>query len=179
LTAAVISRGSRFANSCAVAAVVGLLYIYTNTLQSNIYTNYWIVFNVPDRELADYGGLLRTELTIVSVTVIVFGIAVGATRSLPDRWVVRTKPMCERTWPALALTFCFLAIWFSKSVMPYRNPGALDYSSWPILQILHLQKLGLQFHETCGDTEDCPSRFPSHGMTVACSSIVFNRGLHS
>jgi hypothetical protein len=33
--------------------------------------------------------------------------------------------------------------------MPYRIPGALDYSSWPILQILHVQKHGLQFHERC------------------------------
>ncbi len=28
-------------------------------------------------------------------------------------------------------------------------PGAVDYSDWPILQILHVEKSGLQFHETC------------------------------
>ena len=33
--------------------------------------------------------------------------------------------------------------------MPYRIPGALDYSNWPILQILHVQKHGLQYDETC------------------------------
>jgi hypothetical protein len=31
--------------------------------------------------------------------------------------------------------------------MPYRISGAVDYSSWPILQILHVEKRGLQFHE--------------------------------
>ena len=180
LAAALISRGSRFANLCAVAAVVALPYVYTSTLQSNIYTNYWIVFNVPDRELADYGGLLRTELTIASsVTVIVFSIAVGATRSLPNSWMLRRKPIRDRTWPAVAGTLCFLVVWFSTSVMPYRIPGALDYSSWPMLQILHVQKEGLRFHERvseCGGTEVCPTpcRFP--GMTVGCSSIGFNRG---
>jgi hypothetical protein len=33
--------------------------------------------------------------------------------------------------------------------MPYRIPGALDYSDWPVLQILHVVKNGLQFHENC------------------------------
>lgn len=33
--------------------------------------------------------------------------------------------------------------------MPYRIPGAVDYSGWPILQILHVEKRGLQFHESC------------------------------
>ena len=32
--------------------------------------------------------------------------------------------------------------------MPYRIPGALDRSSWPLLQILHVEKRGLQFNET-------------------------------
>src|SRR6516162_921887 len=32
---------------------------------------------------------------------------------------------------------------------PYRIPGAVDYSTWPILQILHVRKQGLQFHEMC------------------------------
>ena len=42
----------------------------------------------------------------------------------------------------------FMMIWFCQSVMPYRIPGAVDYSAWPILQILHVEKRGLQFHET-------------------------------
>jgi hypothetical protein len=40
-----------------------------------------------------------------------------------------------------------LSFWFSQSVMPYRIPGALD-SDYPILGILHVEKRGLQFHET-------------------------------
>ena len=149
LAAALISRRPHFAPICAVAGVVALPWIYTSTLQGNIYGNYWIVFNVPDRELPAYNGLIPTELTIISAALFVLAVTTGALRLLPDRWLLRRKLLCERTWPAVAASFCFLAVWFSQSVMPYRIPGALDYSSWPILQILHVQKHGLQFHETC------------------------------
>jgi hypothetical protein len=33
--------------------------------------------------------------------------------------------------------------------MPYRIPGAVDHAGWPILHILHVEKHGLQFQETC------------------------------
>ena len=33
--------------------------------------------------------------------------------------------------------------------MPYRISGAVDYAGWPILQILRVEKRGLQFHEIC------------------------------
>jgi hypothetical protein len=144
-----VLRRTHFAHIYAVAGVVALPWLYTTTLHGNIYVNHWIVFNVPDRELPAYNGLITTELTIISVALVVLGITTGALRLLPDRWVLRRKPIGERTWPAVAASFCFLAAWFSQSVMPYRIPGALDYSSWPILQILHVQKYGLQFHETC------------------------------
>jgi len=42
--------------------------------------------------------------------------------------------------------------------MPYRIPGALDYSDWPILQILHVEKRGLQFHESCVNVWGRPNR---------------------
>jgi len=32
---------------------------------------------------------------------------------------------------------------------PYRISGAVDYAGRPVLQILHVEKRGLQFHETC------------------------------
>lgn|SRR6266496_959296 len=59
---------------------------------------------------------------------------------------------CRHLQPVVA-GLCFysnvLVVWFSKSVMPYRIPGAVDYANWPILQILHIEKRGLQFHERC------------------------------
>ena len=147
--AALVSRRPHFAHTCAAAGVVALPWIYRTALQGNIYANWWIVFNVPDRQLLMYNGLATAKLAIVGVALIVFAIATGIMRLLPRNWVLRKMPLRERTWPALAATFCLVAIWFTQSVMPYRIPGALDYSSWPVLQILHVQKRGLQFHEMC------------------------------
>jgi hypothetical protein len=53
------------------------------------------------------------------------------------------------TWPSVLITLIVVAVWFSQSVMPYRIPGAVDYSDYPGFQILHVEKRGLQFHETC------------------------------
>jgi hypothetical protein len=92
---------------------------------------------------------LYAELTIFAIALIALAITTAALRLLPSHWQFRKLPVCERTWPALAISLLVLALWFSQSVMPYRIPGAVDYSQWPILQILHVEKRGLQFHETC------------------------------
>ena len=85
LAAGLISRRPHHAHVCAVAGVLALPWIYTSTLQGNIYVNHWIVFNVPDRELPAYNGRISMELTIISVALVVLGVATGALRLLPDR----------------------------------------------------------------------------------------------
>jgi len=142
LAAGLVSRRPRVAHICAVGGGVGLPWLYTTTLHGNVYTNLWILFNVPDEERRFYGSLAMEKLAIVAAGLIVFAIAIGILGLLPGRWG-------QRTWPAVATSFCFLAVWYSQSVMPYRIPGALDYSGSPMLQILHVQKHGLQFKETC------------------------------
>lgn len=106
------------------------------------------MFNLSDRELVMY-PFLHPQLTIFSIGLMALALPTAALRLLPAHWQFRKSPVCERTWPAFAASFLLLAFWFSQSVMPYRTPGALDYSDWPILQILHVEKRGLQFHETC------------------------------
>jgi hypothetical protein len=142
LAAGLVSRRPRVAHICAVAGVAGLPWLYTTTLHGNIYVNLWILFNVPDKERRFYDSLAIENLVIFAAGLIVIAIATGILRLLPGRWG-------QRTWPAFAASLCFLAVWYSQSVMPYRIPGALDYSRWPMLQILHVQKRRLQFHETC------------------------------
>ena len=83
--AGLVSRQPHFSHTSAVAGVVALPWIYTGTLHGNIYVNYWIVFNVPDRELRAYNGLVPTELTIISVALIVLAVTTGALRLLPNR----------------------------------------------------------------------------------------------
>jgi hypothetical protein len=135
------------AHAAALAGIAALPWIYTSVLRGNIYWNEWIVFNVPDRELRMYNNLVPTITSIIAV--VVLGVATAALRLLPDRAAARGLLLSGRTWPAFLASVLFLGVWFSQSVMPYRIPGALDYSSWPILQILHVQKRGLQYHETC------------------------------
>jgi hypothetical protein len=147
--AGAISHRPAVAHSYALAGLVGMPWIYWTTLQDTPLGNIWTVFNVPDRELLMYNTRRLAELTIVCVALIVLAIATAALRLLPPRWRLRGLPLCERTWPAFGASLLFLAIWFSQSVMPYRISGAVDYAGWPILQILHVEKRGLQFHESC------------------------------
>jgi len=78
----------------------------------------------------------------------ILSISTAVLQLLPSRWQVRQKPIRERIWSAFAACFIFMAVWFTKSVTPYRIPGAVDYSDWPIFQILRVEKHGLQFQET-------------------------------
>jgi hypothetical protein len=147
--AGAISHRPTLAHCSALAALVGMPYIYWTTLQNRVLGNTWTTFNGSARNLLGYSAMHFAELTIFSVALIVLAIATAAVRLFPARWSLRGLPLCERTWPAFGATLLFLAIWFSQSVMPYRISGAVDYGGWPILQILHVEKRGLQFHETC------------------------------
>jgi hypothetical protein len=104
------------------------------------------MFNVPDKDIGSY-PVLHAELTILAIALIVVSSAIATLRLIPPHLRFRKLPLCDRIWPAFALSFMVLAFWFSQSVMPYRIPGALD-SEHPILGILHVEKRGLQFHET-------------------------------
>jgi hypothetical protein len=136
------------AHATAFAGLVGMPWIYWTTLKGSGFDNIWLMFNLPNYEARMYPSLYA-QLTILSVALIVLAITVGGLRLIPVSWKFRGTPLCERTWHAFAVAFLFLATWFARSVTPYRIPGAVDYSDWPILQILHVEKHGLQFHETC------------------------------
>jgi hypothetical protein len=41
-----------------------------------------------------------------------------------------------------------LSVWFGCAVVPYRLPGEVQHGVVPDLRILHVEKRGLQFHET-------------------------------
>ena len=133
----------------ALTAFVGVPWIYWKTLKDTPLGNIWTMFNLPDRDLGIYDNLHLAEFTILSIALVVLAIATAAFRLLPDRLSFRGAQIRERTGPALAITLIFVAVWFARSVMPYRIAGAADYADWPILQILHVEKHGLQFHETC------------------------------
>ncbi len=136
-------------HACALIGLVSAPWLYWSAIRNTALGNVWLVFNVPDKELMRYPQTFYAALTIVSVGLMVLALATAAMRLLPSRWQLRGQPLCERTWPAVAVGLIFLVVWFSRSVMPYRIPGAMDFADWPVLQILHVEKRGLQFHETC------------------------------
>lgn len=132
-----------------VAALAGIIsgpWIYSNVMKDSELGNVWLLFNVPDNELSGFPSA-SVKATILFVGLIALAVATAGLRLLPSYWLFRRSPLRSRTWPAVILTLAVVVVWFSRSVMPYRIPGAVDYSRWPILQILHVEKRGLQFHE--------------------------------
>lgn len=139
---------AKVAHCAALAAFVAAPWIYWAVVKDTPLGNTWTLFNVPDNMEMWKGFLALVVLTISCVALVALSIATAAIRLTPVHWNVCGTPLRDRTWPAFLVTFVFLAVWFSQSVMPYRISGAVDYSSWPLLHILHVRKRGLQFHET-------------------------------
>lgn len=86
-------------------------------------------------------------LTILSVAFIATAVTCSCLRLLPSGLLLRNSPLSRRTWPALAVAVVALAVWLHHSAMPWMLPGIVDAGS-PELRILHVEKRGLQFHET-------------------------------
>jgi hypothetical protein len=146
--AGLLSYRPTLAHVAALAGIMSGPWIYWNLMKDSALGNIWLVFNLPDSGLKYY-PTLYPRAVILFVGLIAFAVATAGLRLLPSRWLVRRSPLRDRTWPAIAASLAILGIWFSQSVMPYRLPGAVDYFDWPILQILHIEKHGLQFHEAC------------------------------
>jgi hypothetical protein len=130
------------------AALLGVLAVPSTywALRDSGLGNVWVMFNQPDDRFASYPPY--AVFGICFVALLIFAMATAVLRLLPNGWHLRRTPVSDRTWPAVLASLLFMMIWFCQSVMPYRIPGAVDYSAWPILQILHVEKRGLQFHET-------------------------------
>jgi|GEM_PF-2666360 hypothetical protein len=146
--AGTIPHRPTFAHATALAGLMSVPWIYSNVMTDSGLGNVWLVFNVPDKELGAYVPP-SAQLAIAIVGLIAFAVVTAGWRLLPAQWQFRRTPLRERTWPAVGAGIVVLAVWFSQSVLPYRIPGAVDYSDYPVLQILHVEKRGLQFHERC------------------------------
>jgi hypothetical protein len=139
------------AHATALSALVGMSWVYWS-LRASPLRDAWVMFNVPDASMGLYPEL-QFKLTILAVPLIALATATAALRLLPSHWQFRKLSLCERTWPALAVGLLVLAIWFGQSVMPYRLPGGVNLGEYTTLKILHVEKRGLQFHETCVSVE--------------------------
>lgn len=143
--AGTVSFRPRIAHAVAVLGVITVPSLYYSLRDTGL-GNVWLVFNQPNDRYSYYPPYVIPG--ICSVAFVALAIATAVLRLLSARWQLRKAQVSERTWPAVVLSLAVLSLWFSQSVMPYRIPGAVDYAGWPILQILHIEKIGLQFHET-------------------------------
>lgn len=83
------------------------------------------------------------------MALVALALSTAVVRLLPGRWHIGKYSLRDQTWLGWIVCLMVMAIWFRQSVLPYRIPGAVDYSDYPVLQILHVEKHGLQFHEKC------------------------------
>jgi hypothetical protein len=113
--------------------------------------NSWIAFNLPDDNPHFFLDIYLAKLKILFVVTVVASTACSVIRLLPASWVQRKLPIRERTWPALAVCFLVIASWYGVSASPYRIPLIVD-GVWPELTVLHVEKRGVQFHETAIST---------------------------
>jgi hypothetical protein len=124
-----------------LAAGLAALPWFVRTELSLAPWNSWIFLN---RE----GGFPAfVKLNILSVALIAIAVSCSSLRLLPARWSLRGAPLYRRTWPAFAVGFLVLAVWFVRSVAPYSIP-AFDHGREAELRILHVQKRGLHFYQT-------------------------------
>jgi hypothetical protein len=109
--------------------------------------SFWIAFNFPDGNPHFFLDVFLAKLKILFAATVVVSTAWSATRLLPPGWLLRGLPIRERTWPAFAVCFLAIASWYAASASPYRIPLIVD-GVWPELTVLHVEKRGIQFHET-------------------------------
>lgn len=129
---------------CLIAAIIALLFLVRTELLLPGGTNSWIVLNLSHD---DHGSVLLSCTKIVATEIVLIAGLTSLLRLTPHSWELRGFPIWKRTWPSVALSLIVLATWFSRSVLPYRLPIIVD-AVQPEIKILHVEKRGLQFHET-------------------------------
>jgi hypothetical protein len=139
----------RYANLLAVCAALLALGCFLQT-EGRISPgmNSWIFLNLPEPILYVTGReVVLAKIRIVAVALLTFIAAISTLRLFPVRWTLRAKPFARRIWPACLTSLLVVAVWFFRSVVPYRTPE-FDRGGWPRIIILHVKKEGMQFQET-------------------------------
>jgi hypothetical protein len=109
--------------------------------------NSWIFLNQDGSAYFRGTVPVFAKLRILAPALIVIALTSTSLRLLSAQWTVRKLSLRKRTWPALAVAFFVLAVWFVHSAVPY-SVAAFDHPANFEFRILHVQKRGLRFHET-------------------------------
>jgi hypothetical protein len=127
-----------------IAAVVALPW-FILTESSSLRPSAWTYLNGPDEFAATDKPI--AALTILSVALIATTVTCSLLRLLPSGLLMGNSSFSRRTWPAIAAAVLVLALWLHHSAKPWMLPAIVDAAT-PELRILHVEKRGLQFHET-------------------------------
>jgi hypothetical protein len=128
-----------------IAGVVALPW-FILTESSSRRLSVWMYLNGPD-DFAGINLLPYAVEKILSVAFIAAAVTCCILRLLPPGLLLRNSPLSRRTWPAIAVAVLVLALWLHHSATPWMLPEIVDEVP-PELRILHVEKRGLQFHET-------------------------------
>lgn len=113
--------------------------------ESSARPSVWTYLNGPD-PFGDSGRPYAT-LKILSVALIAAAVTCSFLRLLPSGLLLRNSPLSRRSWPAIAAAIVVPAVWLHHSAQPWMLPTIVDGIP-PEFRILHVEKRGLQFHET-------------------------------
>jgi hypothetical protein len=143
-----VLTGRRFAHPLALAGtILEATYVYA-FYPYRALVSPWLTFNLPyDTRFYSALVFVRATLAILAIVGVVAAAACSLERLMPRTWRFGKTAVRDRTWPAFAITLLFSFGWYLRGVVPYRTPIIYDHIP-PILSVLHVEKHGLQFHET-------------------------------
>jgi hypothetical protein len=129
----------------AAGAILPLVWIFTT--ESRTYGNSWIALNSSLNDPDAFHYRRYCLFRIVAGAILLPTLIWALTRLLPSNWQIRSRPVNQRTWPAIVITLVFIVCWFRAFALPYRESLIVD-EDWPELSILRVNKDGIAFHET-------------------------------
>ncbi len=132
----------------ASALIGGLLVLPWFIWTESLFESSWVSLNLPvDATPEEHDIQTFVKAKLFSAGIIAMAICYSSLRLLPARLTLGGSPLRVRTWLAFAIGILVMAAWFASTVSPYRVPIIADSVRFE-LRILHVEKRGLEFHET-------------------------------
>lgn len=132
-------------------ALIGSLLAWPYFLRSVFYSygfSPWLTFNMPGESRSLHAAFFIATLAILGTGSLFAATAYSILRLTPRTWFIGKQPLRDRAWPGLAATVLFVVIWYLAAVTPYQIPIFDVHQIRPIVSVLHVEKHGLQLHET-------------------------------
>lgn len=137
----------RFGDAIALAGVA-LVWPQLRLAEFNRYAfSDWLTFNIPGSSPDLTREFVIASLSILSVTSIIFATVFSLLRLIPPGCAISVASLRKRAWPGVLISSCCTTSWYVVAVTPYRTPIISDGPRAELF-LWHVQRNGLQFHET-------------------------------